>query len=227
MTNVLVLPMLATEVLTTTAAVNAIIPEWERLARQDATEGFFRTPSWYLSWNRHMRPDATPVVIVVRDAGRIVGIAPFCRLRYNSYMWALSLAGEDMVCGEYLDVLACPEHRASVVQTVWNTISEMQPQWDLVVLGAALVEGDLVREAQSWADIKGLMFRAEEERVSPLIELPTSYDAYFATLAKKKRKNLTRARRILEQRDRLLSAKLNSKWMFRRLSLTWIRRPNG
>jgi CelD/BcsL family acetyltransferase involved in cellulose biosynthesis len=199
LTTLLALPILTTDVLTTTAAVNAIFPEWEALARHDLIEGFFRTPFWYLSWIRNMRPDAAPAVIVVRDGDKIVGIAPFCRLRYNACMWALSLAGEDLVCGEYLDVLARHEHRPAVMLAVWNTINQMRPQWDLVVLGAALVDGDLARVAQSWAAASGFMFRAEEDRVSPFIELPTAYDAYFATLGRKRRKNLARARRILEQ----------------------------
>jgi len=197
--SILELPMLVADVLTTSEGVNAIVPEWESLARQDATEGFFRTPAWFLSWMRNMRPDATPAVIVVRDAGKIVGIAPFCRLKYNAYMWALCLAGEDLVCGEYLDVLAYAEHRVSVLETVWKTINQMQSQWDLIVLGAALAEGDLVREARTWAAANQFMFRAEEERISPFIELTTDYEAYLATLSKKKRKNLARARRILEE----------------------------
>jgi CelD/BcsL family acetyltransferase involved in cellulose biosynthesis len=179
--------------------VSTIFREWSALAGQDATEGFFRTPYWFASWIRNMRPDATPVVIVVRDGGRIVGIAPFCRLKYNSCLWALSLAGEDLVCGEYLDVLAHPEHRETVMKIVWSAISELQAPWDLLILGSTLVESDLVHEAQSWALANGLMLRADEERVSPFIELPASYDAYFATLGRKKRKNLARARRILEQ----------------------------
>jgi CelD/BcsL family acetyltransferase involved in cellulose biosynthesis len=114
-------------------------------------------------------------------------------------MWALSLAGEDLVCGEYLDVLARHEQRPAVMHAVWNTINRMRPQWDLVVLGATLVDGDLAREARSWAAARGFMFRAEEDRVSPFIELPANYDAYFASRGRKRRKNLARARRILEQ----------------------------
>ena len=54
---------------------------WDELAREDARDGFFRTFVWYQAWLQHVRPDAEPFVVVVRDeAGVVVGLAPLCLL---------------------------------------------------------------------------------------------------------------------------------------------------
>jgi len=200
LTCTLELPILTTEALTAVASLNEIVTAWEELAKRDAVEGFFRTASWYLSWIRNLRPDAKPFVIVVRDSSKIVGIAPFCTLRYNSCLWALTLGGDDIACGEYLDILSLPDYRAAVVRAVWDEINKMQSRWDLLVLGATLAQGDLCYEAQNWAAEKSLMLRAEGDRISPFANLPASFDQYFAALGKKKRKNLARARRIFQER---------------------------
>ena len=189
-----------TEILTSVTAIAKVAAEWDRMARQDAAEGFFRRPAWYLSWIENVRPDAAPAVVVVRDSGAIVGIAPFCRLRHNPFLLALSLGGEDVVCGDYLDILAVPAARAAVVHAVWSAVYDLRSQWDLLVLGATPTQGHLCREAQDWAASRQLMFRAEAEQISPVISLPTSFDDYFASLSRKRRKNLTRAKRICAER---------------------------
>jgi CelD/BcsL family acetyltransferase involved in cellulose biosynthesis len=199
LTCTLELPILATETLTTVASLNEIVIAWEQLAKRDTVEGFFRTASWYLSWIQNLRPDARPFVIVVRDAGKVVGIAPFCMLRYNSCLWALTFGGDDIACGEYLDILSLPDYRVAVVRAVWSEVDKMQSRWDLLVLGATPAQSNLCHEAQNWAANKGLMLRAESDRISPFANLPASFDEYFSALGKKKRKNLARARRIFQE----------------------------
>jgi len=147
-----------------------------------------------------VRPDAKPAVVAVRDSAGIVGIAPFCRLRHNVFLSALSFGGEDIVCGDYLDILAVPAVRAAVVQAVWSAVYDLRSEWDLLVLGATRTQGSLCHEAQDWAASSRLMMRAEAEQISPVISLPTTFDDYFASLSRKRRKNLTRAKRICEER---------------------------
>ena len=189
-----------TEILDSVAAITKITFEWDRLARQDPSDGFFRGPAWYLSWIENVRPDAKPAVVVVRDSTGIIGIAPFCRTRHNPFLSALALGGEDIVCGEYLDILAAPAARATVVQAVGNAVYDLRYEWDLLVLGSTLVQGQLCREAQDWAASRHLMMRAEAERISPFISLPASFKDYFASLSRKRRKNFTRSKRIFEER---------------------------
>src|SRR5690242_11881141 len=104
---------LTLDIVTSLPDIERLMPDWERLAAADPAEGFFRSATWYLSWIRHIRPNAKPFVFVAREAGEVVAIAPFCIQKQNGFLRKLSLAGSDVVCGEYLDVVALPEFRAS------------------------------------------------------------------------------------------------------------------
>ena len=66
---------LAAERITTTAGLHALAPEWQALWRTlpDATP--FQSPAWLLPWWSQFGT-ARPVVGVLRDAGRLVGLLP-------------------------------------------------------------------------------------------------------------------------------------------------------
>lgn len=191
--------MLKTEILDSLESIAKISAEWDNLARLDPADGFFRSAAWYLSWIKNVRPDAKPALVVVRDSAGIIGIAPFCRMRHNPFLRALSLGGEDIVCGEYLDILAVPSARDAVAEAVWKAVYDLRAQWDLLVLAATHAHGDLCRKTQDWASTGGLLMRAEAERICPFISLPKSSDDYFASLSRKRRKNFARSKRIFQE----------------------------
>ena len=51
--------------------LNALCPRWDELALEDPRDGFFRTSGWYRAWMEHIRPDAEPFVVVVRNADNV------------------------------------------------------------------------------------------------------------------------------------------------------------
>jgi ribosomal protein S18 acetylase RimI-like enzyme len=69
---------LSTEVVDDPARLTELAPEWEVLAR-GGDGALFRAPGWLLPWFRAFGPalEATPHVMVLRDDGRLVGLAPF------------------------------------------------------------------------------------------------------------------------------------------------------
>ena len=63
------------DLLTSREELEAVSWRWDELARLDTRDGFFRTSGWYRAWIEHIRPDAQPFVLLVRDAtGNIVGL---------------------------------------------------------------------------------------------------------------------------------------------------------
>ena len=200
------LPLTVT-ILTSLQEIERLVPDWERLANQDVTEGFFRSPSWCLTWMRHIVPDATPLVMVVRDE-EIVAIAPLCFRRERSGLRIISLAGNDIVCGEYLDFLSRPEYRRAALECIWTALFTDAPKWDLLSLGAIHSEGDLYWEAHKRSEDTGLMLRSEE-RLCPFIELAATFDEYLERFSKRRRKHFARATRIF--RDAGVEVKTYSK----------------
>ena len=189
---------LTLKIVTAHPDIERLVPDWERLVRTDPTEGFFRSPSWYLAWIRHIRPNAKPLVIAVRNDEQLVAIAPFCIQKQNGCLRKLSLAGSDVVCGEYLDIIALPDFRAASMQRIWDALLEGQSRWDLMSLDAVRNEGNLFWDVCDRARKGGLMIRYNEN-ICPFIELPSTFELYFARLSRKRRKHFARAMRVFKE----------------------------
>ena len=81
-----------TELVKGRAEIQALQGRWNELALNDRRDGFFRTFQWYSAWMRHIRTDAEPFVIIVRDeAGEIafelLGHRPY---GYVSFVYELT-----------------------------------------------------------------------------------------------------------------------------------------
>jgi CelD/BcsL family acetyltransferase involved in cellulose biosynthesis len=192
------------DVITRIEDIAAIRERWEDLALADPRDGFFRTPAWYLAWMKHIRPDAEPFVVVVRDrTGGVVGIAPLCRLTFRDLgfrLAALSFAGREVVSGDFLDFVAENPIRDQVVMEFTRFFWEHRDEWGLFVAGELVEGGGSHRALQSLADEHDLTVRSQEDRVCPYIELPASFDAYLSALSSSTRYHIRRRMRdVLEK----------------------------
>jgi len=183
--------------------VAALRDDWDFLAQHDLRDGFFRTATWYLAWRRHIRPDATPFVISVRSHdGRLLGLAPLCRVKHRDLGFrldAIGFGGREVVSGDYLDILAA-EARPAVVEAVLDQLWHVRSRWGLLVFGETIDGGDFQRTVESWAAQRRLAIRRQEERTCPYIELPRRFDEYLRSVGDSMRYQIRRRTRdVLEK----------------------------
>jgi CelD/BcsL family acetyltransferase involved in cellulose biosynthesis len=189
------------ELITKREELASLTQRWDELANADSRDGFFRTSGWYLAWMDLVRPDAQPFVAVVRDeSGEVIGIAPLCRLKYRDH-WlpldAISIAGREVVSGDFLDYVAAPHARERSLNAILDFLADAHPQWDILINGEVFENGDLHRAIEACAARKGFALRIQESRICPFIELPTAFDDYLAGFSKKRRHELRRQMRVL------------------------------
>jgi len=193
------------EVVTRREDLGRLTTRWDELAHGDSRDGFFRTSGWFLSWMDHVRPDAKPFVVVARDSGsEIVGLAPLCRLTHRDHwlpMDTISIAGREVVSGDFLDYLAAPGTRPSVLPAILDFLWEVRSRWRLLIVGEVAENGDLHRAVESFAQRNSLPLRVQEERFCPYIETPSSFDEYLGTFSKKRRHELRRQMRVLFEKS--------------------------
>lgn len=197
------------EVVNRPEEIPALQDRWNELALADRRDGFFRTHEWYTAWMRHIRNDAEPFVIVVRDgAGEIAGLAPLCRMAYRDHgvrLTSLSSVGREVVSGDFLDYLSLPHNRNSVLNAIFDCIWEARSNWDILITGELCEGGDLDQAVECFAAKHDLPLRRQEERVCPNIELPGSFDEYLRSLSPPVRYKLRRdTRDLLERRGAVL-----------------------
>jgi CelD/BcsL family acetyltransferase involved in cellulose biosynthesis len=170
--------------------IEELLPEWGELFAADDRATPFQSPGWARAWWRHWAAGTKPWLLAVRDAGRLVGLAPLCSDRLLG-LRRLRVNGEP---ADYWDVLAQPEHRTAVEETLARELQRRQRDWDLLVLGqlphGSTTAGPLERA--------GLRASHRSEVACPAIGLPESFDDYLATLPSSRRTNLRRRLRNLD-----------------------------
>jgi CelD/BcsL family acetyltransferase involved in cellulose biosynthesis len=193
------------ELVTCREDVADLAGRWDELASFDPRDGFFRTFAWYRAWMQHIRPEAEPFIVVVRDAqGTIVGLAPLCRLVYPDLgfrLHAVGWGGREVVSGDYLDVISTPEHRPATVAAVWNALADAGSSWSLLVVGELIDGGDSYRALEELATQRGLTIRRQEERICPFISLPSTFEEYLGSLGSSSRYHIRRRiRDVIEKK---------------------------
>jgi CelD/BcsL family acetyltransferase involved in cellulose biosynthesis len=171
--------------------IDPLLPEWEELFARDPEATPFSSPGWARAWWPHWAAGAQPWVVTVRDRGRLAGIAPLVSARRGPFK-VLSELGRPP--GNYWAVVAAPEARAAVNDAVAGAIRSHAGEWDALLLGG-LPEGSHTEAALRRA---GLRVRSRRPAPYPGIELPESFERYLEELPRKRRKDLRRHVRRLE-----------------------------
>jgi CelD/BcsL family acetyltransferase involved in cellulose biosynthesis len=98
----------ATEVIQDVAAFAELRSEWNRLLMSSRSDCLFLTWEWLFTWWQHLAGDRRLHLLAVRDAGRLIAIAPFARsprFRFGHPLETLEFLGSGFVGSDYLDVI--------------------------------------------------------------------------------------------------------------------------
>jgi CelD/BcsL family acetyltransferase involved in cellulose biosynthesis len=174
----------------------AALADWGRLYSADPTATPFSSPGWARAWMRQWSQAPEPWLLRVRDdAQRVVGLAAFV-LQRRGGVRILSMLGKEP--GDYWDVLAEPAQREAVVAAVARELGRRRGAWDVCLVNC-MPHGSPT--PQALAAGAGLNMHALAPIACPSVELPDSFDAYLDTLPSRRRRNLRRHLRRLDEGD--------------------------
>jgi CelD/BcsL family acetyltransferase involved in cellulose biosynthesis len=172
--------------------IEQLLPEWEALFREDPEATPFVSAQWAQAWWPHWAGTARPWVLTAREGGRLVALAPLV-LRHRGPFRVISELGRDP--SNYWSVVASPQRRAGAAAAIARAVAERSREWDAVILGG-ITQGEPVVEALAG---RGLRIQRRAPVPHPGIELPSSFDDYLASLPRKRRKDLRRHLRRLDE----------------------------
>jgi len=199
-------------------SLESVLPEWEQLFRADPDATPFMSPQWARAWWPNWGGSTRPWIVVVRDRGRLVGLAPF-GLRRRGPLRILGRPGSH----PSQDVLAAPGLQPAVAEAVVGEIVKRRKEWDLLAINsfpeASFIEPSMKQQ--------GLRLRQRHSATYPRLELPGSFDEYLESLPRKRRKDLRRHLRRLDDgelevsrvTDRAAIVAALDRW--RALKLSW------
>jgi CelD/BcsL family acetyltransferase involved in cellulose biosynthesis len=140
------------EEITTTAALEALRPEWERLWGEAPRATPFQSPQWLLPWWRHIgRGTLASIAIRSAAASELVALAPL-------YVYANPATGRrhlfpiGIVTTDYLDILVKPGWEECVIRCVASHLAQRAADWDVLEFPHLRSEARLLRllEPEGW-----------------------------------------------------------------------------
>jgi len=181
------------ETLTDPADLEALVPEWRELWRNDARATPFQSPEWLLAWSRLMFRGGQFWAVAQRRESRLVSLLP-C-FRWGPRLENLSLLGAGI--SDYLDVLGEPIDRIPGDFEVAD-LQELRGSSPLLNLG----------QAEAWS-------------TCPVLRLPSSFDEVLAGMESKFRTDTRRARNRMAREESSIMRTSDPTALFRLHSARW------
>lgn len=177
--------------------------EWNALLTRSVTDTIFLTYEWQRTWWECLNEGELCLVTFRQDDGVLVGIAPLFVETTSTGERALALVGCVDV-SDYLDVIVAREHTQAVYAALLDTLLRNDfPRWDWLHLCNLPAASPTNTQLKTLAEARGLMVQHGVRDVAPILELPTTWDAYLDALDKKQRHEIRRKlRRVQETQPR-------------------------
>jgi CelD/BcsL family acetyltransferase involved in cellulose biosynthesis len=180
------------------AGLEALAPEWDALA-VDASNPV-AAPAWILSWLRYAAPpDLEPRVVIVRDRGTLVGVAPFyvARSRLGVVEYSLMASG----FGAPMEPLALAGREWDVAGEVARLLASCRPRPDVVAFGPMSFASPWTAAlGRRWPGaVSGLVRRGRVEEAPVIVLREPSFEAWFASLSSNTRSKSRRSERLFAE----------------------------
>jgi CelD/BcsL family acetyltransferase involved in cellulose biosynthesis len=173
---------------------DAVLEDWETLYRADPAATPFTSPAWGAAWMSAWADGAEPWLLRVSDADRVVGLAVFVLVRRGSVR-ILTMLGKEP--GDYWDVLAYPQQRAEVAAAIAREVALRRRSWDLCVVNCMPPQSPTPAALAA----AGLRVHARAPIACPSLALPSTFEQYLAAVPARRRTNIRRHLRRLDEGD--------------------------
>jgi CelD/BcsL family acetyltransferase involved in cellulose biosynthesis len=186
------------ELISDVATLDALAPAWDALAV--AASHPVAAPAWILSWWRHVaEPELQPRVVVLRDRGALVGVAPFYVAPARRGVREARLMASDF--GVCMEPLALAGREWDLAGAVASELAASQLPPDVVDFGPMTLASNWTAALQAqWpGPVRGVLRQYRVEGAPVIVLREPSFDAWFATLSAKLRHSLRRGERAFTE----------------------------
>ncbi len=164
---------------------------WQELLKSCTVNHIFLTPQWQRAWWQVFGSGHKLLLLSLRDASGLVGIAPLQKQNEK-----LSFIGGSDVC-DYMDFIV---HQGKEVLVFSNLLDYLESlEWEIIELESLLPQSLTLNFFVPLAREKGYQVEIKQMDISPQLILPSSWEGYFTLLKAKDRHELRRKLRRLER----------------------------
>lgn len=178
---------------------------WDRLVARSPMPSPFMRWAWHRAWAdsapRHELEEAFAVVLY-GPRGSVEGLVPmalrqvrFRRTSARALGWAIDGVGAP----DHLDIPLLAGTALDAALPLMEALS-----WDVLVLGSVAADAPGVLELSNALERRGLSVHRSATEPCPYLDLPSTWDAYLASLPPSRRQTIRRKERVL-QREHAMS----------------------
>ena len=176
------------------AAFQALREEWDELLAASLADSFFLTWEWLYAWWTHLAGDRRLFLLVARQGGRLVAIAPLSlrarRVAGVVPLRSVEFLGADRLSSDYLDVIVRRGWEADAIPALARYLADARLALELASVrragcaAAALSRALTQRRWRMWET---------PTAVCPFIDLSEhTWESYLGTLESKPRNDFLR-----------------------------------
>jgi CelD/BcsL family acetyltransferase involved in cellulose biosynthesis len=167
-----------TTVISTLSALRALVPEWRQLAASCAPTSIFQFPEWVVPWWEAFGAGRELRVLAIYDGPRLAGVLPLASGKEDAH---LEFVGEPL--NDRNGMLAAADDLAEAWKAALDELCRLEGWISLEFRPAP--DGD-VRACLLAVD--SAMVSLLPPILSPIVELPSTWEAYLARLPKNRRR---------------------------------------
>lgn len=186
---------LQSELYRTRHELRQISAEWDPLLQSSSADTIFLTWEWVTAWLDAVHPQADLFVVAVRDAGRLIGIAPFYRGSFRFVKLVgytcLRVLGDCHSGAEYPDIILQRGREGEVCSAISQCLEKYHHLWECAWLpNISGWTGALDRLNKVFG--QPLAFHRSRPASFSCISLPDTFDNYLAAFSGNFRATLKR-----------------------------------
>ena len=171
------------------------LPEWRLLLERDPHRHVFATPEWNRVWWEEFKAGKDLFLLTMCRASDVVAIVPLYRESGGGRKVLRFIGGVDLT--DYLGPICSLENRGEVADALVGWLEQTDEEWDEFDAHSMPVPFGFAEFLVERAHARGLEFAVDQEDVSAVLPLPSSWEEYEAALGSKDRHELRRKRRRL------------------------------
>jgi CelD/BcsL family acetyltransferase involved in cellulose biosynthesis len=191
--------MMDIELIDTVEGFRRLEPVWNDILASSDIDIPFMTFEWFSVWWTVYGKENDLLVLVLREAGEIIALAPLLRTRTRLMGLPVRMVG--LIDNGHADRvgLIVRKERPGLMRAVLDYLRRSQYRYDMVIFNA--VEKDSVTERCLLNDLSkdDMPFMLAKGKESPYIRVAGTWEEYFKTRSKNVRHKLTRIGNALKR----------------------------
>ncbi len=172
-------------------------PAWNELLSGSESNNIFLTWDWLFTWWNVFGDDKELKILLVKNDGMLIGIAPLYISRNGNDKSFIKFLGSTYVASDHLDFISQKGSEDTVVSAIFDYLNLHSGEWkaiNLIDMNAQSKSIDLIQSCCG----RTLYITTKKSGACPYLSLPQNYNLYLDSLTSNMRYNIRRKRRRFE-----------------------------